>query len=315
MGSAKFHGNEYFREIVPYCFSLQKILIHVGGLVCAGIIKTVFSTLVSKIIIIHLAVQLTGNFLATIPIIVAMAVSSLIFIEQIQRGNTISVREALSRVTGYLYPITIAVGKFFVLILVIMLATFLINIFVKIPYLGELLWPLTYIPAFILALLYCGMIAGGVLLIHILPSSIFIFSDGQNLFSRLYSILKNTFPNWLGWFAISTFTGLGILALHYGAVIVQIHFSKLIIGEKFYHLIVSIPRYPGYLLHPWIKYVMPFDFISPTRFTYTLGAFLWGMIMYLVLCVVIGLVFTIWTNTGTYFLLRTTLRTHDNTNQ
>jgi len=78
--------------------------------------------------------------------------------------------------------------------------------------------------------------------------------------------------------------------------------SKYLLNDKFYSLISAIPLYPGYLLYFIKKRFIPFDFVNEPRFTITLGAFLWGLVLYILFCIVMAVIFNILNLSGAKYL-------------
>lgn len=291
-------------KIFWYCFTPKKIIIQAAGLVCAGIIKILFSTLSSKIEIIDQCTQRLGDFLASVPLIFAMAATTLMFIEELVHKKNISISYALALTREKLYSIGLALIYIFGTVLVILLLTLILNLIVKIPYLGELIWPFLYGPLFLISAVWMAVPIGGILIIHLLPGILFIEPEEVNVLKKLYQVLKATFPGWIPFFAVSTAAGFVILAVHYGVCIIQIYYSILIIGEKFFNLLVAIPFYPGYLLTPWLEQYLPFDYVTHSSFTYSVGAFLWSMAMYIGLTLVIAVILNLWNSVGAYYLIQ-----------
>lgn len=279
------------------------ILLQMCGLILSGIIITFFSAIGSKIELIQIFINTVGNMFAYVPVIIAMSASTLIFLFQNQQNESISIARSLSLVKDRLYPMAIAIVEIFIVIFSFYFLILLCNIFVKIPYLGELLWPVFYIPNFLLALSVLALVLALVLTIHFLPVSILVFPEDHIIFRRIYNILSVNYREWLPFFSLSAITGFLIMAVHYLAFTLQAQYSKLILDEKFYKLFSSIPTYPGYLLKPWTVKFIPFDYVFEPNFTFKFGSFFWGIIMYLVICFFASVVFNIWNCVGGYYIL------------
>ncbi len=303
MSSEQCNIKNNFFEILPNCFDIKMILLQMSGLILSGIIVTLFSTIASKIEIIQIFINTIGNMLAYIPVIVAMTASTLIFLFKNQQNESISISRSLSLVKDRMYPMTVAIVEIFGVVFLLYLLIIISNIFVKIPYLGELLWPIFYIPNFLLAICVMLLILALIFVIHFLPASILVFPEDHIIFRRIFNILKVNYREWASFFFVSAISGVFIMGTHYFATILHNEYSKYILDEKFYKLLSSIPSYPGYLLKPWTVQFLPFDYVCDPTFTLKLGAFFWAIMMYLVICFFTAIVFNIWNCVGGYYIL------------
>jgi len=292
----------YVSDTISYCFDPKKVVVQAMGLVLSGMVLTFFSTIASNISCINFLISIVGVFLALIPVLFSMTASSLMFLSEIKYDKEISIKKAYIMSSKRLYSmfsVTIQGLSFAVLATILF---FLISLIVKIPYIGEMIISILYLPSFAIA---CFIVTAPfflIILLHTIPYTLIKFPDKQNILKKISIILRHDISNWISVFSLSTLTGIGFLLFHYIAMMVNNTLLIMTLGEKFYKLLTAIPSYPGYLLSPWIKRYIPCDFVLDCGFSYTIGSFFWGLIMHLIICLFISFVLNLWNFIGVYYL-------------
>lgn len=291
---------------LTYCsvqaVDIRKTSIQIGGLIAAGIIQTVFSTISSKIPTIDAGLRMVGYFLACIPILLAMTASTALFLS----GETDKDKHTVSAVFSYIrsrvYDTTVLLAQVFVVIIGLFAILVISDLLVKIPYLGELLWPLVYVINLLIAVAAVAVGICIVIGVHVLPASLALVTDNHNLLKKNALILKQTFPDWIVIFTVSTVSASVVFGIYIFITSVSMTLSRFVLAEKFYSLISAIPLYPGYLLTFLTGRFLPFDFVHQPRWTLSLGAFIWSLMIYVLLCVVMAVLLNMLSFIGAIFL-------------
>ncbi len=99
---------EYIKYCFSFCVDLRAVGIQVAGLLIAGFILTVFSTISSKIPTIQLLFRVVGYFLSSLPVILAMTTSTTLFLEEKCNGNQTTVKSVINITQQRLYRISIS---------------------------------------------------------------------------------------------------------------------------------------------------------------------------------------------------------------
>ncbi len=175
-------------------------------------------------------------------------------------------------------------------------------LFVKVPYLGEFLWPFVYIIYIVAACLTIVLCIALLVGMHILPVTLILFPDKQYLWHHTFKLLKKTFPDWISVFSISSIAAAGLFGVYFIITEISMLFSQALLADKFYSLISAIPLYPGYLLNPITNHFLPFDFVNQPHMTISTGAFIWALVLYFIFCIVLGICFNILNFVGATFL-------------
>ncbi len=293
---------EHIGYCLSECLGVRAICIQIGGLLIAGIIHTIFSTISSKIPAIQLFIRMAGYFIASLPVIFAMTASTALITDKERNGEKHSVKSVLEFTQHRIYNIAISLFQIFAAVISLTIFLLISDLLVKIPYIGELLWPLVYLINLIMAAI---TVAGGIailLLIHLLPSSLVMFTDNKDILNKNLRLLKNTFPDWIYLFSISTVMVTIMFSVYFIITTLSMRFSQVLLHEKFYSLISAIPMYPGYLLGFIIKRFLPFDFVYHSKFTVSIGAFIWSLLLYAILCVITAICLNIFNFVGATFL-------------
>ena len=74
------------------CIDLKKLYIQLGGLIIAGLIQSIFSTIVSKFVTIEVFIQVTGEFLSLIPILFAMTATTYLYLLELDGNQNITIK-------------------------------------------------------------------------------------------------------------------------------------------------------------------------------------------------------------------------------
>ncbi|MCP5462669.1 MAG: hypothetical protein H7A34_05770 [bacterium] len=303
MPSKKEHSITLFlSQVLPSLKCPKKIGIVLSGIICSAIIKTLFTTIISKVDLINYFIIVVGNYLASIPLFFSLAAVSYLFIEEFHNKRTLSIKQAVQHMLTKLpllaSSLLLIAGGYFILYLF----SYVIALFVKIPYLGELLWPIMFFPSFVIAAFNIGFIVLLIVLIHFFPVFFQMDNKDTHILKRLYNTLCQAPVEWAALLACTTGIGVVVFAAHYFITVSQNYFSLIMLGEKFLKFIVAIPAYPGNLLHPWLNEILPMDYVAELSATYYVGSFLWAFAMHLVICVLLAAVLTLWTLSGSLFI-------------
>ncbi|MEW6536041.1 MAG: hypothetical protein AB1454_10530 [Candidatus Auribacterota bacterium] len=286
-------------EVFKNSFVVPLVGLQMAGLICFGLIETVFSTISSRIFVIHFTVQAAGYLIALLPLFFCMVTVSYCFQEMLINNNTsINLYTAIDRCMGKIAAMLKMALIFIGVVIAYVIVLSLCNALIRIPYAGDFLWPLVFFPNLLTALIIIMLIPFILLSVHVMPP-LFAAREINTLNLKL---IRSAY-----WYIIqqrrrtvfiSTVIGASIFFIHYCASLLHLLISHAFIGEKSIHLLIEIPRFPGYVLRPWLKYYLPFDFIHTSNFFQSIGAFFWSLLMFLTVCFVYASILTFWNAVG-----------------
>lgn len=278
---------------------LKPVCIITLGLLCAGILQTAFSTISSQVNTVQIFIDILSYFVAAIPLLMSLVLSLAIEKSGHDTINRPSLEKYWQALSPYINTIVKVLAVFLGSVIMLFAVMALLNSLVKIPYIGELIWPLLCLPNFVAGAILLSILPVIILLVHTLPDFILKTTPTTATLKNLFIVIRTISIRHPIRLLQSTAIGIIVLVLHHAVLFLHLSFSSRMIGKKFIQLLIAMPRFPGYPLKFFIGSLLPCDYASSIPFTHTVGAFMWGTVMLLIVCIPYAFVLNFWVKVGT----------------
>ncbi len=300
-------GPELIQRLVELTWKPKKIFLQTGAVIIAYFIVLIFNALApasSQVAWLAKTLIFIGHFLAYFLILLAMTAVAKITLAEVREEEEISAGAAFGAACSRIKDVFTAPLKIFAIFAGLVVFHGVIDLWGKIPYVGELCWMLSPVILFPLGIAMVAVIFTLFFGAMILPTIITLEKEGP--VSELIDFLRKHVIKFVGHFIIVAVVAVVTFAILLWALQLSRNVSWTLMGDKYVYIQKHIPNFvqhsPGFermgplrvamsrICHPGLPFRQAAFTPKANRWTLYVAGFVFGIIMWLIHMGIWGLI-------------------------
>ena len=300
-------GSELIQRLVELTWKPKKIFLQTGAVIIAYFIVLIFNALApasSQVAWLAQTLIFIGHFLAYFLILLAMTAVAKITLAEVREEEELTAGAALSAACSRIKDVFTSPLKIFAIFAGLVIFHGVIDLWGKIPFVGELCWMFCPVVLFSLGIAMVAVIFTLFFGAMLLPTIIILEKEGP--VSELIDFLRKHTIKFVGHFIIVAIVAVVTFAILLWALQLSQGVSRTLMGDKYVYIQKHTPNFvrhaPGFermgalqilvrrISHPTLAFQQPDFTPKANRWTLYIAGFVFGIIMWLIHMGIWGLI-------------------------